>query len=87
MTSETEKTLFSVAVDCERCMGPHRINVTVVAEDEHEALDRAPEHPNASALYDEDIQRAIANGEINDHRVERKYGDYVEEIEYVGDLE
>lgn len=82
-----QKTLFRVAVNCEQCTkGLHRIRVIVAAEDRHEALDLATEHSNAKELYDEGIQRAIADGEISEHRVYRKYGGYVEEIEYAGSL-
>lgn len=84
----SDKKLFRVAVDCNQCsFGPHKIQVVVVASDGHEALDRAPEHPKAKKLYDEEIQRAIVDGKISDGRVERKYRDYIEEIEYVGDLD
>lgn len=84
----SDKKLFQVAVDCNRCsFGPHKIQVTVVATDGHEALDRAPEHPNAKKLYDEEIQRMIVDGEISRERIARKYSGYIEEIEYVGDLE
>lgn len=82
------KTIYEVAVDCVDCtMGPHRINVLVVAEDGHEALDRATEHSNAKKLYDEDIQRAIVDGEISESRVERKYSGYISEVEYVGSVD
>lgn len=78
-------TLYEVKVDCEDCtMGPHSIYITVIAEDGHEALDKATDHPNASRLWDEEIQRAIVDGEIAEHRVERKYENYIREMTYVG---
>jgi hypothetical protein len=84
----SEKTLFRVAVNCEDCdMGSHCVRIIVAAEDGHEALDMATEHSNAKELYDEEIQRAIVDGEISESRIERKYSGYVEEIEYAGDLE
>lgn len=82
-----EKTLFRVAVDCVDCeIGPHKIYPVVVARNGHEALDIATEHPNADRLWDEPIQRAIVDGEIPQHRVERKYDGYIEEIEYAGEI-
>lgn len=84
----SERTLYRAKVDCANCTtGPHSVYPIVVAEDMHEALDRATEHPNAKSLWDEDIQRAIANDEISESRVDRKYSDYIEEVEFVGDLE
>lgn len=82
-----ERTIYRVAVDCVNCTkGPHKVRVLVIAEDAHEALDRATEHPNAKELYDEPIQRSIVDGEISESRVERKYGGYIEEVEYVGEV-
>jgi hypothetical protein len=84
----SEKKLFRVAADCERCtVGPHKIHPVVVAEDAHEALDRVTEHSNVKKLWDEKMQRAIVDGEISERRVERKYRGYVEEIEYAGEIE
>lgn len=80
-----EKSIYRVAVDCVRCsIGPHRIHVFVVAENEHEALDLATEYDNAKSLWDEDIQRTIASGETADHR---DYQGLLEEVEYVGEIE
>lgn len=86
-----EKTLYRVAVDCDSCTvggapAPHRTQVIVAASDAHEALDLATEHPNASSLYDEPIQRSIVDGEISESRIERKYDGYIGEVEYAGDL-
>lgn len=66
---------------------PQKDHLLVIAEDAHEALDKASEVEDIDKLYDEPIQRAIVDGEISEHRVERKYSGYIEEVDVIGDLD
>lgn len=65
---------------------PQKDHLLVIAESAHDALDKASDVDDIRKLYDEPIQRAIVGGEISDHRVERKYSGYIEEVDVVGDL-
>lgn len=57
----------------------------VIASDPHTALDMVSEAlDEPDTLYDEEIQRAIVDHEIAEHRVERKYDDYIEQVDFVG---
>jgi len=60
---------------------PQRNYVTVVAEDAHDALDHATEHSSADELYDEPIQRDLADGE--DFNGRHNYDSYLNKVEFV----
>lgn len=64
-------------------IGPTHGRVLVVAEDAHDALDKAPEHPEANSLYDEEMARAQADGK----EPTRQQRQLVKEAQYVGDVE
>lgn len=57
----------------------------VVAKSKKEALEKV-EKSEENNLYDREIQYSIANGSIKDHRVERKYNDYINTVNYIGEL-
>lgn len=50
------------------------------------AVDCNGDHHEAGRLWDEPVQRSIANGEMEDSRVNSRYGGYVQtETVIVGD--
>lgn len=74
-----EKTLFGVrATYRDSGIGRTSTIVNVLSTNKHDALDKVKESDEYE-LYDEPIQRSIVDGEINEHRVERKYSDYIYE--------
>jgi hypothetical protein len=76
----------------------YRVKIRTVVNDRHPQADhKLVEAPDASTaldilddaleepdtLYDEEIQRAIVNGEISESRISRNYADYIEEVKYL----
>lgn len=79
------KTLYRVKVR-EVVNGgyPQTRHDLVMATDPHTALDKVKESlDEKDSLYDEPIQRSIVNDEIKKSRIERKYSDYIKNVEYI----
>ena len=73
--------LYKVSVTQNQSLGPVKKDVPVIAENPHDALDAALEHSKADSLYDEPIQRELANGK--DYNGRHNYDSYLREVEFV----